>query len=366
MKFSKKLKVAIPVMALAVSMVPFSAFANETDENPNVPAVMEEKRKVTYSEFKGSVTDVRENTFGKIYIRVEEGEQMYDFSVGDNTILVTAEGVKPIAEIEVGDKITVYYIQPMVNILIFPPQMEATVFVKEPAVETGSSIFVGRFDENLVSDNNFLKINAGSEKTKIVNSKGEAVDEEIAGKDLAVVFSIMTMSIPAQTNPELVVILDTEREAEETGTPEGATGQIGIVNEPLKLTDEDKAKHAEGVVASITDTKITVMGNETEAPAPYALDGYVMLPLRAIAEAAGFDVNWNGEIGAITVGRAINLKVGEDYYTFAKMAPITLGQAPVIKDGNTYVPMSFFTEVMNLEVVIADGHITLNEVQISE
>lgn len=366
MKFSKKLKVAIPVMALTLSMVPFNAFAAEVSENTDQPSITEEKRKVIYSDFKGSVTDVRDNTYGTTYIRLEAGEQMYDFVVQDNTIFVTAEGVKPVADIKEGDELTVYYIQPMVNILIFPPQLPASVFVKEPAEEDGLSIFVGRFDENLVSDSNYLKINEGGEGTKIVNSKGEEVDEAIAGKDLAVVYGPSTRSIPAQTTPELIVILDVEKEEEaqeenkEETLPEGATG--GVTNLPYVLSDEEKAKMAAGIAESITDTKITVSGNEVDAPATYALGGSVMFPLRAVAEAAGFDVIWNGELGTINVGRGISLKIGEDSYTVAKMMPVSLGQAPVINNGHTYVPMNFLSDIMNLEVVIADGHVTINEI----
>jgi len=375
MKFSKGLKAAIPVFALAVSMVPFNTFAQETtpnENNANTPGIMENENKATYSVFKGKVSDVRKNTLDTTFIRVEEGEQMYDFTVGDNTIFLTAEGVKPITDIKEGDELTVYYIQPLVNILIFPPQMQATVFVKEPGMDTPLSIYVGRFDENLVSDDNFMKINEGGEKTKIVDSTGKEVKEDIKGKDLAVVFGPMTMSIPGQTTPEMIVILDVEKDetettappAEATETPEAENnGTTEAVPPTLELSDEEKQAMNGALAESIKDGKITVFGNEIEAPQPFVENGHVMLPLRAIAEAADYNVQWNADIAAITVGNAITLKVGEDYYTFARMAPITLGQAPVNVDGHVFVPMDFFNKVMRLDANVADGNIVITEME---
>lgn len=362
MKMTKGLKIAIPVMTLIASAIPFTVSANEV-QNPGTEspaAVVEEENKSTYSKFTGKVTEVRDNTLGTTFIRLEEGEQVYDFRVGENTILVTSEGVKPISDIKEGDELTVYYIMPLVNILIFPPQMEASVFVKEPAADSPLTIYVGRFDENLVSDDNYVKINEGGEKTKIYNSKGELVTEDIKGKDLAIVFGPMTMSIPGQTTPEIIVILDVEKDEASAESNTEATDN-GVSTLPIELTDEDKSNLSTGIVESLKGGGYIVMNETIEAPEAFALGNYVMVPLRAIAEAAGYEVKWDEGLQAITVGFHVTLTIDKDYYTFARMAPIELGQAPVNVDGVTYVPMEFFDRVLGLEINVADGNIVVSQ-----
>jgi hypothetical protein len=57
-------------------------------------------------------------------------------------------------------------------------------------------------------------------------------------------------------------------------------------------------------------------------------------------------VNWDNKVKGVRLGVAINLWIGKDEYTVGRMAPITLGTAPELTDGHTYVPMSFFSSVV--------------------
>ena len=62
-----------------------------------------------------------------------------------------------------------------------------------------------------------------------------------------------------------------------------------------------------------------------------------MVPLREVAEAAGFTVTWDAE------NRAVK----------GKMMPLTLSAAPEIVNDLTYVPAEFFAEVT--ESATVDG-----------
>jgi hypothetical protein len=93
-----------------------------------------------------------------------------------------------------------------------------------------------------------------------------------------------------------------------------------------------------------------IYGKQLEAPAAF-LDnaGNVMVPLRTIAEALDFIVHWDSATQTVMLNNIISLTLGKDYYTYARMAPIELGSAPVLVDGRTYVPLRFFTDVARID-----------------
>ncbi len=82
------------------------------------------------------------------------------------------------------------------------------------------------------------------------------------------------------------------------------------------------------------------------------IDDVVMLPLRSVAEHFGYTVEWNGEDRSIAVSKGAvytTFAIDENAYSFSKMAPIALEKCPtLVNDETTYVPASFFTEILNL------------------
>ncbi|MPN40548.1 hypothetical protein SDC9_188086 [bioreactor metagenome] len=73
-----------------------------------------------------------------------------------------------------------------------------------------------------------------------------------------------------------------------------------------------------------------------------------MVPLRAIAEALGYQVTWEQDTQTARLNSAISLEVGRDYYVYMRMAPIELGTAPQLKDGSVYVPLFYFRDVLKM------------------
>ena len=84
--------------------------------------------------------------------------------------------------------------------------------------------------------------------------------------------------------------------------------------------------------------------------------GNVMIPIRAVAENLGFEVGWDS--GRITLTKLpiyITFAIGEDGYTFAKTAPMAIGQAPELTNEKTYVPAAFFSEILLGEISTEQG-----------
>lgn len=102
---------------------------------------------------------------------------------------------------------------------------------------------------------------------------------------------------------------------------------------------------------------------------PYYDGEYMMVPLRAVAEALGYKVSYNEATGEITVDddyiQAATLKNGSANVTFKghlqvidMSREVELPVRVTIIGGHTYVPADFFIEFMN-EVKIKNGVVTI-------
>ena len=108
----------------------------------------------------------------------------------------------------------------------------------------------------------------------------------------------------------------------------------------------------------------TIVNNETVTidAAPYVENDRTYVPLRALAQDFGAEVNWDEETGDITIvadGNTVVLKVGETTYT-VNGEERTMDVAPVLdSDANrTLVPVRFVAEALGYSVTAisaADG-----------
>lgn len=82
--------------------------------------------------------------------------------------------------------------------------------------------------------------------------------------------------------------------------------------------------------------------------------GYKFLPLRTVAEGLGFEVNWDDASQSVTLQRgavSAMFAIGSDSYSYLKTAPVSLGAAPTLVNGDTtYVPVQFFSDVVGVKV----------------
>lgn len=107
------------------------------------------------------------------------------------------------ALVNVGDRVIGFYDADAPAILIYPPQYPAIVMAKE---EEGRFVKVDFFNEQLVSSDGNLRLNI-SDQTAIRLENGQAFTGNLGNRNLVVVYSATTRSIPAQTTPSQVIVL---------------------------------------------------------------------------------------------------------------------------------------------------------------
>lgn len=83
-------------------------------------------------------------------------------------------------------------------------------------------------------------------------------------------------------------------------------------------------------------------------------DGIIMVPLRAIAEALNYKVDWNKRDGAIIAGGFI--KNGVDSYYTTNKNPVKIAKA-IVTNGVTFVPIQYFTQVLDENVINGNDNI---------
>ena len=343
----KNTKVISGVLAVTIlSLSSFSALANNNNslqtigiteqvnstKQTNTPSSQESRP--SFNSFTGTVKKISdsESVKGLKYVSLENAEgQEANLVISDSTFIVND------AKIVIGSVITGFYDANAPMILIYPPQYNTEVVYV--AGSENQNIKVDRFNDELVSSDNELKLNI-SKDTQIVLQDGTAYEGKLANKKLVVFYTVTTRSIPAQTNPSKVVVLfDKAADAVQD------------------LTGEDKSD------VNPDSLSVVVNNSSVEAPAAYTNDqGVIMVPLRAIAEALKFDVMWDAKSKKAMVGKVASATIGQDYYTYMKTAPIKLGTAPEIVKGRTFVPISFFKEVMRMNTAEVNGsRIIINE-----
>ncbi|EMR05398.1 hypothetical protein C772_02631 [Bhargavaea cecembensis DSE10] len=105
--------------------------------------------------------------------------------------------------IHVGDRVTGYYNGDLPVILIYPPQYQALVMVRD---HPDQNITVDHFDNELLSSDGDLKLNLSS-YTQMLLTNGQLFSRYPGGRDLIVQYGPTTRSIPAQTTPYRIIVL---------------------------------------------------------------------------------------------------------------------------------------------------------------
>ena len=126
-----------------------------------------------------------------------EDESFVNFMITPATFVVDYE------QLNVGMTATFYYRGDAPAPLIFPPQYSAVVVVPK---QEERSVYVGNFDEELISADVSLQLNM-DDTVEVVTTNNQKFLGNPANKDLVVIYTNTTRSIPAQTTPIKVVVL---------------------------------------------------------------------------------------------------------------------------------------------------------------
>ena len=304
------------------------------------------------------IPEIEDVGYTKIILAEDSEGAEIAFKITDNTYFVTDN------EMEVGAGIIGFYDGRAPMALIYPPQPEASVIAI--GKEEGKFVLVDRFDENLLSEDSRFKLNIGA-NTEIILQNNEVFDGELTNRALVVIYSEVAYGRPAHITPEKVVVLF-ERAVhpihiltdEELAAIENGIGMAEPISPLLTLTNEDLmllAQSSQNLTVKFEDV-------ELNGPQPFVDDnGVFMLPVRAVAEAMGLHVEWFEDTRTVQVGIGASFIVGYDSYSRARMAPVELGAASIIRDDRAFVPLEFFTVIIGTEVSFEADAINL---QLSE
>lgn len=352
--------------ALAATMaLGFNVFAagdeqTETTASENTPVTdgavdftLPKAQETYYDSFTGKVTEIRpfmideetesEDTF---YVFVQnEDEMLMNFVVSGDTYMLTEE------KLEVGAEVTGFYLSGNVPMIMIYPQQVSAKALSVKGENTPVAI-VDRFDENMLNAKADAVAVIG-EDVEIVDVNGDPYEGELAGKVLAIYSTVTMESFPAQVVADKVVVL-----SDEVIPGEGETKE-----EDANLTEEEIAYLKENV-----PTFGFVVENETiEATAAYADDnGTVMVPLRAVAEALGYEVTWVHESKSVILNNSVTLWIGQDAYAIGRAAAVEIGTAPELVNGTTFVPLNFFADILDKTAKISEGNIVITTPEAAE
>lgn len=273
-----------------------------------------------------------------------------NLKITDDTLVYDNLGnKKALSDLTDGSKITVFTGSYEPTPLILPVQYTANVIIingdKEGNVNADTYL---ADEEGYTNAANTLNI-AAADDTKIVDKDEKEYKGDLDKNDLIVFYGASTKSIPAQTTPTKVVVLGENEfalkqiEAAKNATPAPTAAPETTV--APEVTEAPQVSYAGLVNVVIGDKNVSDV---------YAKDNTTMVPLREVAEAAGFTVTWDAENRAVILNDGVySLKIGENSYAKGKMMPLTLSAAPEIVNDLTYVPAEFFAEVT--ESATVDG-----------
>lgn len=273
-----------------------------------------------------------------------------NLKITDDTLVYDNLGnKKALSDLTDGSKITVFTGSYEPTPLILPVQYTANVIIingdKEGNVNADTYL---ADEEGYTNAANTLNI-AAADDTKIVDKDEKEYKGDLDKNDLIVFYGASTKSIPAQTTPTKIVVLGENKialkqiEAAKNATPAPTAAPETTV--APEVTEAPQVSYAGLVNVVIGDKNVSDV---------YAKDNTTMVPLREVAEAAGFTVTWNAENRAVILNDGVySLKIGENSYVKGKMMPLTLSAAPEIVNDLTYVPAEFFAEVT--ESATVDG-----------
>lgn len=148
-----------------------------------------------------------------------------------------------------------------------------------------------------------------------------------AGSELVTWYDAVALSMPGQTTANKIILLP----AKVTVHPNA--GVITVNKQELTLSSDDKITTAAGIV---------------------------MVPLRIVAENAGYTVVWDAtrNQAEIKFGRATMALVDIGDMTYQKGASkVKLEAAPALVSGKTLVPVEFFSKILGLKVTVNNSEV---------
>ena len=236
------------------------------------------------------------------------------FATGENAFIVNSKdgSFMTFDELQTGMKITAITAKNAPMTMSLPPMTNPIGFV----VGEENFAATGYFDEEWTSQEIMLQLNI-SEETKIVDSKGTKkvfTQEDVQNQDCLVLYGITTRSIPAQTNPVFVMILEKSEIEEIAEGIVGVTETKNFVEQP----EQAKPEPIQQPQTEVPENKEQQGMAVTEPlPLPKELPEEKLVPLREMAEKEGYTVTWTGNDKPVLLQKedaTIEITVGQKEY----------------------------------------------------
>ena len=323
-------------LALGVSglIAPLSAFADDSAPVSAVPISAELPDNLVH-DLKGVATVLAPLENNRLLVKVNDMEVALNIS--EETLIIDTKTALPssLGDLKKDDTIFVYYSAAMTRSL--PPQSHAI------AIVTGVEEFKAHAElftvKEIISKEDGVIRALNKEGDLIVAFTKEIpftpyktkqmvrVEDIAVGTQLFIWYEIVAMSYPGQTGATQAVLIGQE---EGLGPRAVYTPWAGAEAANLVINDKTIALGAQKLMNH---------------------NGHLMVPLATVAQSLGFKITWNGAdrtVGLDDGTVKTTLTIGEDSYYKASSQAIgltqsfSLGGAPTIVNGRTYVPASLF------------------------
>lgn len=255
-------------------------------EEPAVIAVEEAVMESKYVLSAGkvvSISEARENGYRTVTLDNEQGGIVLHVPASAFVLSSNTGAYGSLEDLAEGDEVMAILDALAPTTLSLPPQTSGVAGLVKM---DGGNVDLSIYDEELVNRENSLKLNVG-EKTVITDIRGSRMlftAEDLKNSELLVLYGASTRSIPAQTTPTAVVIMNNEAMAQEEASDVAMEGLRAVAEENgYKVTwtanDAPILLEKEGVSMSVQigSNLLMVNGEEIELSGETVLEGDVTM-----------------------------------------------------------------------------------------
>ncbi|MBE6012747.1 MAG: copper amine oxidase N-terminal domain-containing protein [Lachnospiraceae bacterium] len=285
-----------------------------TDNQDGLQPVTPEEPQSRYVENRGTIREITDEEGNRQVVLSKSGteaEELILFNISDETLVydISTQEVTEFSKLNKDSEIIVFSRSDAPVGTSLPPLMSSYAIFAVGPEETAKSVAVDFFDEKGLSAGNTLKLNV-SQATKIFDLEGNTLTaEDIKNKNLIVFYDATTKSLPPQTSPSKIIVLNDDK----VETPEENN-----ISEIISALDENDIKE---------------------------IDGVRYIALANVARKAGFDVEWKDESKTVSILKdkmtVYTITIGNKEYGYYK-ALRNLENAPRIIESRTFIESSFF------------------------
>ena len=297
MKMNKMVPFALSALLIGSVAAPGATFAKEEVKTEV------KNEEATFILVNGTIDSVEKGDDSTLYT-IKGKEESPVLTVTDSTLVFDNTGKE--VELKKGDKVSAYTNANKPMILVYPPQYTPDAVIVEN--DNNSTAVVGTFDDEMTDMQLKLQLNVG-DSTDISSVSGDKMKaDDLKGKDLVVFYTASTKSIPAQTTPEKVIVLD---------------------GDAVKEVDENA-------------TVEQIIENDH-----YMVENVKMVPLRLLAEKLGYVVDSTG-VGATVYKGASSYTITRETkkYGYNKSLMEFEAAPELLEPKKTYVPVGLIEEMM--------------------